>query len=377
VGAVHGRRVPLHRAPTATASTSSVTSTCRRTWGAFDGDAWWGRCGPSPPLHGARPDRGPVAALTNVTVAPTHRRRGLLTEMITADLRATAERGEPVGILIASEYPIYGRFGYGAAIEAASPTRWTWRPPAFAAPGPAGVELVDLVHAAAGRHRPLRALPRRATGLDRTRTRWWDRALHQVEVPGAKAPEGYQAVYRSPTGPRGIRPLPGHADDRHMRPTGELTWTSSWPPRPPPTNGCGATAARWTSWPRSGPATARRRAPGVAPPRRPHAAPDGALRLRLGARPRCGRRPLGASLCRRRSPRDRGDRRPRHRHGALRAGGGPSGAHLHPHRRQRRPVDAGRRPGLAVRGRRLRRMACGDVGRIDEHRSRMRSTGPR
>ena len=34
-----------------------------------------------------------VAALTNVTVAPTHRRRGLLTEMITADLRASADRG--------------------------------------------------------------------------------------------------------------------------------------------------------------------------------------------------------------------------------------------------------------------------------------------
>ena len=61
-----------------------------------------------------------TAALTNVTVAPTHRRRGLLRRMITNDLRSAADRGEPVGIPIASEYPIYGRFGYGAAAEGAS-----------------------------------------------------------------------------------------------------------------------------------------------------------------------------------------------------------------------------------------------------------------
>src|SRR5579871_3817492 len=35
----------------------------------------------------------PAAALTQVTVAATHRRRGLLTTMIEADLRACAQRG--------------------------------------------------------------------------------------------------------------------------------------------------------------------------------------------------------------------------------------------------------------------------------------------
>lgn len=63
-----------------------------------------------------------AAALTSVTVAPSHRRRGLLTEMITADLRDAHERGEKVGILIAAEFPIYARYGYGVAIEGAKYT---------------------------------------------------------------------------------------------------------------------------------------------------------------------------------------------------------------------------------------------------------------
>ena len=38
--------------------------------------------------------------------------------MITRDLAESVERGEAVGSLIAAEYPIYGRFGYGPAVEA-------------------------------------------------------------------------------------------------------------------------------------------------------------------------------------------------------------------------------------------------------------------
>lgn len=59
----------------------------------------------------------PVAAnaVTRVTVAPTHRRRGLLSEMMARDLRAARERGDVLASLIASEYPIYGRFGFGPA----------------------------------------------------------------------------------------------------------------------------------------------------------------------------------------------------------------------------------------------------------------------
>jgi predicted N-acetyltransferase YhbS len=54
-------------------------------------------------------------AISNVTVASSHRRRGLLTRMMTRDLAAAAERGDSLAILIAAEYRIYGRFGFGPA----------------------------------------------------------------------------------------------------------------------------------------------------------------------------------------------------------------------------------------------------------------------
>ncbi|MFJ9111721.1 GNAT family N-acetyltransferase [Streptomyces sp. NPDC102283] len=54
-------------------------------------------------------------AISGVTVAPTHRRRGLLSRMMATDLAAARERGEAVASLVAAEYPIYGRYGFGPA----------------------------------------------------------------------------------------------------------------------------------------------------------------------------------------------------------------------------------------------------------------------
>jgi predicted acetyltransferase len=164
-----------------------------------------------------------VAALTNVTVAPTHRRQGLLSDMIAGDLRATVERDEPVGILIASEYPIYGRFGYGAAIEGAAYTVDTVAT-RFRRPGSGHVELVDLgtLRAEApGLFERFRAM--QPGSIDRD-ARWWDRVLHQVDVPGAKPPKGYQALYRSPAGElEGYVRYQARQEWDHMRQKGELT----------------------------------------------------------------------------------------------------------------------------------------------------------
>jgi predicted acetyltransferase len=55
----------------------------------------------------------PAAGVTWVTVLPTHRRRGLLRQMMDRQLDDVAERGEPLAVLTASEATIYGRFGYG------------------------------------------------------------------------------------------------------------------------------------------------------------------------------------------------------------------------------------------------------------------------
>lgn len=57
----------------------------------------------------------PMAGLSMVGVAPTHRRRGLLRAMYTELHHRIADAGYPLAGLTASEGGIYGRFGYGPA----------------------------------------------------------------------------------------------------------------------------------------------------------------------------------------------------------------------------------------------------------------------
>jgi predicted acetyltransferase len=57
----------------------------------------------------------PAAGITVVGVLPTHRRRGVLTAMMRAQLEDAGGRGDLVAYLWASEATIYGRFGYGLA----------------------------------------------------------------------------------------------------------------------------------------------------------------------------------------------------------------------------------------------------------------------
>ena len=61
----------------------------------------------------------PACAISSVTVAPTHRRRGILRAVMTGELRTAVERGLPVAILTVSESTIYGRFGFAPAALAA------------------------------------------------------------------------------------------------------------------------------------------------------------------------------------------------------------------------------------------------------------------
>ena len=88
------------------------------TWGAFDGDRVVGTLRSFDTLVSVPGGRDVTAtALTHVAVSASHRRQGLLSRMITADLTSCADRGDAVSVLIAAEYPIYGRFGYGPATE--------------------------------------------------------------------------------------------------------------------------------------------------------------------------------------------------------------------------------------------------------------------
>lgn len=86
----------------------------------------------------------PLRMITDVTTSPSHRRRGLLRQMIEADLADAVERGVPMAALTASEATIYGRWGFGPAtfnttVELDTSTGFALR--AFADPG--RVELLE------------------------------------------------------------------------------------------------------------------------------------------------------------------------------------------------------------------------------------------
>ena len=86
-----------------------------RMHAAFDGDRIVGGAGAFP--FELTVPGGTVACggVTVVGVLPTHRRRGILTAMMRAQLEDIRERGEPIAALWASEEVIYRRYGYGLA----------------------------------------------------------------------------------------------------------------------------------------------------------------------------------------------------------------------------------------------------------------------
>ncbi len=73
----------------------------------------------------------PAWAISSVTVAPTHRRRGIARGLLEAELRTAASAGLALATLTVSESTIYGRFGFAPAAFATEVTintrraRWT------------------------------------------------------------------------------------------------------------------------------------------------------------------------------------------------------------------------------------------------------------
>lgn len=61
----------------------------------------------------------PMWAISSVTVAATHRRRGIARNLLEGELRAAAAAGVPIAGLTASEATIYPRYGFAAAVPVA------------------------------------------------------------------------------------------------------------------------------------------------------------------------------------------------------------------------------------------------------------------
>ena len=186
--------------PVAMAAARGPYIDLERAFGAFDGEVMVGTYrsfASKLTLPGLA--RVPVGAVSAVSVRPTHRRRGTLTRMITRDLRECAARGEAASILIAAEWPIYGRYGYGPATWHA---KWTLRTRAagFRLEPVGSIEILN-----AGQARPIlpelyeRIAAAQPGEIDRNERRW-DYDLGLVDTPGRPPWRGAIALHRDAAG---------------------------------------------------------------------------------------------------------------------------------------------------------------------------------
>lgn len=82
-------------------------------------------------------------AISVVTVAATHRRRGIARALLEGELRAAGSAGVPVAGLTVSEATIYGRYGFGSAVPVARLTVDTRRAGWGGTTPPGRLEYVD------------------------------------------------------------------------------------------------------------------------------------------------------------------------------------------------------------------------------------------
>ncbi|MFD0125006.1 GNAT family N-acetyltransferase [Streptomyces virginiae] len=178
-----------------------------RTYGAFDADS--GRCVAalrSFPQELTVPGGAAVraTAVSSVGVLPTHRRQGLLTRMMAAEFAAAEARGDALATLIAAEYPIYGRYGFGPAtslVEWEIDVARTGLDRRLSAPADGGrIELVDveeLRRVGPELHERLRAGTSGAVNRDE---RWWSLATGLEQWSYRPFQDKFYAVYRTAAG---------------------------------------------------------------------------------------------------------------------------------------------------------------------------------
>ena len=115
-----------------------------------------------------------TGGVTWVGVMPSHRRRGILTQLMRQELDDIHERGEPLAVLWASEAAIYGRFGYGIAAPhlqmAADKARFVLRDD----PGPQGrTQIVSLEDALEPCRHVYDTVRPTVPGFTARTTEWW------------------------------------------------------------------------------------------------------------------------------------------------------------------------------------------------------------
>ncbi|WP_285685830.1 GNAT family N-acetyltransferase [Actinoplanes sp. NBRC 103695] len=147
----------------------------------------------------------PAAHVTLVSVAPTHRRRGILSRMIRRQLDDIAAGGrEPIAVLWASEGRIYPRYGYGLAAQRLTLSAKTRE---LALPGSprdkSELRLVDPGQAVGELTKLYEQLRAERVGWSSRDDRWWRFVLADNATLRRGATELHGVVHDGPDGPTG------------------------------------------------------------------------------------------------------------------------------------------------------------------------------
>jgi predicted acetyltransferase len=136
-----------------------------------------------------------AAGVSDVSVLPTHRRRGLLRSMMERLLDDAVTRDEPFAMLTASEGGIYGRFGFGVSIRT-STIEVDARAAEFVLPrAPGTLRLVELDEAREVEPGVFDRARRRQPGAVSRFAAWWLDEQFQSAF-GSR----FDVVYESPHG---------------------------------------------------------------------------------------------------------------------------------------------------------------------------------
>jgi predicted acetyltransferase len=186
--------------PEASAAARRPSMDLERTIGAFENDAIVGTFRTFPTRltlpGGGRID---VSAVSAVSVRPTHRRRGILRRLIADDVQRSVARGDVASVLIAAEWPIYGRFGYGPATWQATWSLRTREANLLVEP----VGSIEIIDRKAAREVLPGVYDRCAASqpgeIERRDSRW-DFDLGITEIPGRPSWKGAIVLHRDPAG---------------------------------------------------------------------------------------------------------------------------------------------------------------------------------
>ena len=167
-----------------------------RAFAAFEGDEVVGTAITRTSSISTPGGRAVLGFVDDVSVLPTHRRRGIMTRIMRSQLDQMRERGEPLAALTSSESLIYERFGYGIATWA----HW-WkidrRHTAMKLPPSAGGQLSFISPDTARDEWPKLQdrVQRRRPGMIHYSNGYWRAALYDAEEQRRGASEFFHVAY--------------------------------------------------------------------------------------------------------------------------------------------------------------------------------------